>query len=148
MPHAKWKNLADGTWYGPEPVLCGKEVLFVFSRRMLTIQFGYLSIWCMLWIFLSRSLKTGHNQEIQQTLACQLKSCWVSEELAVVVRVPRIVRLPIYPSHVIGSHCVAARAANAAVFSFNQLVASANTMDTFSGQVTNTLAIQIEPIYN
>ena len=29
-------------------------------------------------------------------------------------------------------------------FSFNQLVASASTMDTFSGQVANALAIQIE----
>ena len=39
---------------------------------------------------------------------------------------------------------VAARVANAVGFSFNQLAASACTMDTFSGQVTNALAVQIE----
>ena len=39
---------------------------------------------------------------------------------------------------------VAARAARTAGFSISQLVASASTMDTFSGQVANALAIQIE----
>ena len=55
------------------------------------------------------------------------------------VQMPRTVPLPIHPSHDFGS-----QVANAAGFSFNQLVASASTMDTFSGQVTNALAIQIE----
>ena len=43
---------------------------------------------------------------------------------------------------------VAARAANAAGFSLNQLVASASAMDTLSGQVANAVAVQIELIYN
>ena len=61
-----------------------------------------------------------------------------------VVRVPRIVPLPIYPSHDIGNHCCGCQSSYAAGFSFNQLLASASTMDTFSGQVANALAIQIE----
>ncbi|KAM7321289.1 hypothetical protein ACRRTK_019381 [Alexandromys fortis] len=87
------------------PYWYGEEGLFMFSRRMLTIQYGYLSGWCMLWIFLSKSLKTGQSQEIKEILACQLKSCGFPEELAAMVRMPRIVPLPIYPSHDTGSHC-------------------------------------------
>ena len=39
---------------------------------------------------------------------------------------------------------VATRAASAAGFSLNQLVASASTMDTLSARVANAITIQIE----
>ena len=33
MPHVKWKNLADGTWYGPDPVLVwGRGAVCVFPQ--------------------------------------------------------------------------------------------------------------------
>ena len=45
---------------------------------------------------------------------------------------------------ILAAVAVTARAARAAGFSISQLVASASTMDTFSGQVTNALSVQIE----
>ena len=33
MPHVKWKNLSDGTWYGPDPVLLwGRGAVCVFPQ--------------------------------------------------------------------------------------------------------------------
>ena len=33
MPHVKWKNLADGIWYGPESVLIwGRGAVHVFLQ--------------------------------------------------------------------------------------------------------------------
>ena len=32
MPHVKWKNLADGTWYSPDPLLMWGRVVCVFPQ--------------------------------------------------------------------------------------------------------------------